>query len=329
MLKKLIVVTNPAATKYRAVEREVLAVTRKLSGWLVGRYEVQSGPFAQNVAQLSKLLQDGDLVVSVGGDGTASLTVNAILSSGKQVTYSCLGYGDFNDVARMLKTKRAVEYGDEYVGGISEIIERFEQGKLSELYPLEVQVNGELYRYALCYFTMGLLAEATQVFDEPKVRARLQARRRNLLYSWWQLGFWYLKHRRQRFLPNTAVTIDHVPIGKTAQPEMSLRLTKETTDYLAINSPRVVGILKGHASAKKAEGFASAVLQLSNVKQMAGFVFKGVLAKVPARKTLRDHIDFAQPAAVMVQADGEFERLEDVNDIEVRKAGQPLKVVRN
>ncbi len=329
MLKKLIVVSNPSATKYSAVEREVLAVARKLSGWLVGRYDVQHDSFEQNVARLSKLLQDGDLVVSVGGDGTASLTVNAILSSGKQVTYSCLGYGDFNDVARMLKTKRAVEYGDEYVGGISEIVERFEQGKSSELYPLEVQVNGELYRYALCYFSMGLLAEATQVFDEPKVRARLQARRRNLFYSWRQLGLWYLKHRRQRFLPNAAVTIDHIPVSKSAQSEMSLRLTKETTDYLAINSPRVVGILKGNGSAKKADGFASAVLQLSNVKQMVGFILKGVLTKVPTRKTLCDHINFAQPASVMVQADGEFERLKEVSDIEVRKIAQPLKVVRN
>ena len=76
--------------------------------------------------------------------------------SGKDVTLGVLGYGNFNDVARMLKAKQPVKYGDEYIGGVSEIVERFEAGKVKEIYPLEAVVDGEHWRYAPCYITCGV-----------------------------------------------------------------------------------------------------------------------------------------------------------------------------
>ena len=113
MLKKLIVVYNPRSSKHAAVAQEVLDPARKLSGWLVGKYEVKAAGLRENADELAKILNDGDLVIAAGGDGTAAMAVNGVMRSGKDVALGVLGYGNFNDLARMLKAKRAVEYGGE------------------------------------------------------------------------------------------------------------------------------------------------------------------------------------------------------------------------
>lgn len=201
MLKKLVIVYNPQASHHGAIEREVLAPARKLGGWLVGKYEVRKADFETNARGLARMLRDGDLVIAAGGDGTAAVAANGIMQSGKDVTLGVLGYGDFNDMARMLGAKRAVEYGGEYIGGVSEIVAKFEAGKTKEMYPLKVKVNGKHWRFVPCYFGMGMFAESTGVFDEEKVRKKLQTGKKGLGFSILQLAKWYFRHRREEFLP--------------------------------------------------------------------------------------------------------------------------------
>lgn len=201
MLKRLVIVYNSRSSKHAALEAEVLAPARKLSGWLVGKYEVLPTHVRDNAERLAKTLQDGDLVIVAGGDGTASVAVNGIMLSEKDVTLGVLGYGNFNDVARMLRSKQPVKYGDEYIGGVSEIVERFEAGKVREVYPLEALVDGKHWRYAPCYITLGMFAESTAVFDQPKVRQRLKDGKRHHLYSIGNLAIWYFKNRKREFLP--------------------------------------------------------------------------------------------------------------------------------
>ena len=165
MLHKLVVVYNPNSSHHVAIEREVLAPVRKLSGWLVGKYEVGMLDVGGNADKLAKIIDDGDLVIAAGGDGTATLAANAVMRAGKDVTLGVLGYGNFNDFARMLRTKHAVPYGDEYVGGVTEIVEKFARGEVTEIYPLEVLVDGEHWRYAPCNVTVGMFAASTAVFE--------------------------------------------------------------------------------------------------------------------------------------------------------------------
>ena len=177
MLKKLIVVCNPRSSRAGMIEREVLEPARKLRGWLVGKYEVQATGVNENAEQLAKILDDGDLVIVAGGDGTAAIALNATVLSDKDVSLAVMGYGNFNDMARLTKVKPPVEYGDGYVGGIMEIVERYEAGKVMELHPLEVWIDGKHWRYAGCYVTLGLFAESTAVFDQEKVRLKLREKR--------------------------------------------------------------------------------------------------------------------------------------------------------
>lgn len=332
MLKKLIIVYNPRSSLAGAIEREVLTPARKISGWLVGRYVVRAASLVKNAQKLAQILNDGDLVVAAGGDGTAAMVANAILRSGKTATLGVLGYGNFNDIARMTRTKRPVEYGGEYVGGLSEIMASFEAGKTAELYPLEVRVNGEHWRYVLAYMTLGMFASSTQIFDEPKIRQRLKKRGGGLVFSVWQLTKWYFREGRKAFLPEGELVRAGKRQESSVGPEIMIdgaaMFPKETTDYLAVNGPRVARVMRGGKWYLGKQGFWSGGARLSSFWRLMGFMLRSMLWRVPGEMTQGDTIEFVHPAQVMIQAEGEYELLEQVQKIEIQKVAQALKIVQ-
>lgn len=321
MLRKLIIVYNPRSSHYGDVQREVMAPARQLKGWLVGKYELKPTDVDNNAQCLAKLLNDGDLVVAAGGDGTASVAVNGIMRSGKDAVFSALGYGNFNDVARMLGTKRPVEYGDEYVGGIAEIAQRFEEGKIAEIYPLEARVDGKVWRYAPCYVTLGMFAESAAVLNNAPVRKKLRTGKKHLLFSLWQLAKWYFGNRKREFLPRIALA------QTRDQLSIEVKLLGDTTDYLAVDSPRVAKLMRGAKCARQPKDFLSVTARLGGFWRLAWFMARSVLVRIPGKKSAGDVIEFEQPSKVMIHAEGEYQELEDVKKIEIKKTKKVLKVV--
>lgn len=495
MLHKLVVVYNPNSSHHVAIEREVLAPARKLSGWLVGKYEVGMLDVGGNADKLAKIIDDGDLVIAAGGDGTATLAANAVVRAGKDVTLGVLGYGNFNDFARMLRTKHAVPYGDEYVGGVTEIVEKFTRGEVTEIYPLEVLVDGEHWRYAPCYVTVGMFAASTAVFDQPKVREKLKSGKKSMRFSLWQLVKWYVRERKQEFLPKgelmpvemsaevpaaesvepieepaeaseaneenndreemeppkeevpsevelltggsredepkllpektddareenqlagttrqrgkklieagvrvrakMAVTGGQMRAGllnarikaqertdelrtkwrqktaemrqqraeerewmeqrgpeiiidgaETVKPKEAVSEEKETpeimecavevgrpwpvgtTDYIAVNSERMAHLMRGRKYYLKSNQFSSTTAKLGGWWGLMWFMLRSMIWRVPGKKTHGDLLKFAEPSEVMIQAEGEYQKLLGVKEIEVRKSVKGLKVVR-
>ena len=158
-MKRLLVVYNLKSSRFKDVEREVLVNLRNLNGYMIGKYEIQRIGVDKNVEQFAKLVEDGDLVLSVGGDATGVIAANGVLKSGKDATLAVLPYGNFNDLARTLGTKKL----EDVLGG-----------KTRKMWPLEILVDGKHYRYATCYTTIGMTAEAVELFDDSKVRKGLQ-----------------------------------------------------------------------------------------------------------------------------------------------------------
>ena len=323
MIHKLIIVYNVRSSHYQAVRREVLVPARQLKGWLVGKYELKPTDVDDNAAQLAKLLHDGDLVVAVGGDGTAAVAVNGIMLSKKKVTFSALGYGNFNDVAQMLGTRRPVEYGGEYVGGILEIVANFEAGKVGTLRPMEIKVNGKHWRYAPAYLTMGMFAESTAVLNSTAVRKKLRTGKKHWLFSIVQLAKWYFRERKQDFIP-VGVT-KQTKRGAAEYPKVELEAG--VTDYLAINSSRVAKFMRGSKSVGSTDEFLSVTGRLGNFWRLAWFMLRSILVKIPGRLSSVDVLSFAQPAMVTLHAEGESEELTGVEKIEVQKSEQALQTV--
>ncbi len=304
MMKKLLVVYNPRSTHHAREKQEVLEKLRGLSGWMVGKYQIRPKSFGENVEQLTKFLTDGTLMIVAGGDGTAAMAMNAVMEAGKDVTVAVLGYGNFNDLAGMLGMQ---------AGGVPAILEKYEQKDVKMLYPLEIRCDGEKWRYAMSYFTVGMLAQSTEVFERPTVREKLRTGRKGRNYSLWQLAKWYVGHHWGAKLPAGKYN------GKTWKTN--------TTDYLAVNGTVVAGIMKGGEWHGEKRKFSSSVQRLGNIWRLVKFMLTSMRRGIPGEETESDVLDFAQPSQVEVHAEGEFERLQEVQKIEVKKAERGIKVI--
>ena len=86
-------------------------------------------------------------------------------------------------------------------------------------------------------------------------------------------------------------------------------------------------MMRGGKYYRKPAEFRSTVVRLSSFWRLLGFMMCSVLLRVPGKRTRGDIIKFKQRANVMIQAEGEYEMLEGVKKIEVRKAKKGLKVV--
>ena len=183
-MKRIFIVYNPNSSRYRDVKRDVLGKIKDLKGYIVGKYEVEKTDVDKNAEKFSKVLKDGDLVISAGGDATGIIAGNAILKSGKDVTLAVLPYGNFNDLSRTLGTKTLEDVLG--TGG-------------RNLYPLEIYVDGKFFRYATCYVTIGMMGEAVKLYDTKKMRKKLKTNFGRKITSYTALAAWYFKTVIKKF----------------------------------------------------------------------------------------------------------------------------------
>lgn len=288
-MKRVVIVYNPRSSKAKRVEEEVIAAARVAKGLMVGKYGVLPTDVDDNAKRLSRVLADGDVVVSAGGDGTATIALNGVMLSGKKVKLSVLPYGNFNDLARSF---------------------RGQEGKM--WYPLEVFIDGEHWRYIGAYFSMGMMAESTEVFDGKKERKKLREKGGGIVYSIRKLTGWYFKNRKREFIPE----------GKLDGEDFR----KGTTDYLAVNGVSVARVMKNRRYGFLSKTFFSVTGRFRSIFRLIPFMMKSMRGKMPGERTQRDMIEFSEPATVEVQAEGEYRKLKGVQKIIVRKATRGVEI---
>lgn len=333
-MRKLLIVYNPRSSRAAEVEKEVLAPARELVGVMVGKYEVERTDVDKNAAKLAKLLKDGDMVLAAGGDATATIAANGILLSSRDVSLAVLPYGNFNDLARTLKTKSFEQvFGDLKQAGTENVKSRDDKMKgaklkdektknielknmTKKLYPLEIIVDGKFFRYATCYITIGMTAEAVEIYDRPEVRKKLKKNFGRKVGSYVSLASWYFKNRRRKqFLPEFLLN------GKLQD--------KRISDYAAVNGQSMARVMKGGEDYLKPKTFRSETDRLTNFWRLFRLMFLSIFVRVPGAETKGDVLEFVKPATVEIQAEGEYWVFRNVKKIEIRKAEKWLKVVQN
>jgi hypothetical protein len=177
---------------------------------------------------------------------------------------------------------------------------------------MEMLVDGEHFRYGLCYFTVGMFAEATEIFDLKDNRDYLKAKKGSITYSLKVLMSWYFQNVKKEFLPKFTLN------GK--------RIAKGTSDYMAINNVSVARFMKGRRW-YWGKMFSSTTLRGTVFKELVRFITRAVLFGIPGREVKEDRIIFNEYADVEVQGEGEYRRLIGVKKIEVRKAERSLQVI--
>ena len=299
-MQRLLIVYNPNSSQYVHVKEEVLARIGEFSGYTVGKFAINKVKFEKNIERLTMVLADGDMVIAAGGDATAAVAVNAILRSGKKVRYAVLPYGNFNDLARTLKIFRLDEV--------------FEVKETTKFYPLEVYVDGKFWRYASCYVTIGMTAEAVEIFDRPKIRAKMQKGHRSSWRSYMQLMVWYFKNRRKKvFLPSFSVN--------------GVAQKKKASDYAAVNGASMCRVMRGGEDFKKPKVFRSMVEKTISFPRLFVLMARSILWRTPGTETTGDVLEFDEPATVELQAEGEYEIFKDIKKIEVKKGKKCLTVI--
>lgn len=299
-MQRLIIVYNPRSSKFGQVKRDVLEKARELKGWTIGKYEVKPVGVDKNAVALAEILQDGDTVISAGGDGTSTITFNAIMAFSGKVKYGVLGYGNFNDLAKTFKTKN---------------LEQILKTKPVKVWPLEAVVDGKHWRYAIGYITMGLFAEATEIFDEKKTRKKLQGGKKTPVFSWKVLAKWYFKNKNKRiFMPEFKLN------GK--------KMSQKITDYVAMNGRSMAGVMKGRDWYIDKKIFQSETAKLGSFFNLFVLMVKSILYKVPGKEAKGDVLEFLEPGEVEIQAEGEYMKLKNVKKIEIRKAEKCLNIVK-
>ena len=302
-MKRLILVYNPRSSHYTKVKRDVITKLQGLSGWMIGKFEVADTDVDDNAGRLAKILLDNDLVISAGGDGTANIAMNGVMLSGrKDVKLGVLGYGNFNDMARSFGKPK-----------LQDILE----GKPEKVWPLECSINGKHWRYGMCYFTIGMFAEACGVFDHPKTRRALRKGNKRTVFSLGVLIQWWMRQHRKQFMPEFELgggTGEYVPSNKAS-------------DYMAVNGKTVAKIMRGGKYFLQKDGFLSAMGKMNKFWPLFAMMTRSVFHRVPGIESDYDELVFRKPSRMMFQAEGEYKMISGVEKVEIRKATAPLLVI--
>ncbi|MBQ9180611.1 acylglycerol kinase family protein [Candidatus Saccharibacteria bacterium] len=326
-MQRILVVYNPNSSQYIHVKSEFLTRLKGLKSVIIGKFAVKKAPLEENVANLKKLLRPGDLVIAAGGDATAAIAVNAMMEKGVDATLSVLPFGNFNDLARTLGTMKVDDVLDLLSGAApiqpgsrkipATLAERRAAAIAShtaELYPFEIIINKKHWRFASGYVTMGMTAESVEIFDDPKIRKRLQQGHKSSWRSYVELALWYFKNRHSKiFIPD--FTINGIPA-----PE-------KCSDYCALSGRSMCRVMKGGDDFLRPRVFRSAAYRLTSFPSLFVLMAQSILRRTPGTETSGDHLEFKKPATVELQAEGEYRTFERVREIDIYKAPRPLRVI--
>lgn len=300
-MQRLIIVYNPRSSRFIDVEKEILTPAKNLKGYIIGKYKVENTDVDQNADKFAKIIKDGDLVVSAGGDATGIIASNGIIKSGKDATLAVLPYGNFNDLSRTLGTKTLTD-------ALSP------ESTVKKLYPLEIIVDGEFFRYATCYVTIGMTAEACELFDEPKFRKSMQKGHKSSWRSYLALAKWYFKNRHKKiFIPEFTLN------GK--------KTAKGISDYCALSGKSMCRVMKGGDDYLKPKVFRSENCRLTNLWRLTKLMVAAIFTRTPGTPTTDDVLEFTNPATVELQAEGEYRTFKDIKSIEIKKGEKYIKVI--
>lgn len=325
-MRRLILVYSPRSSRFADVKKDILSHISKLRGYQIGKYEVAPTDLDDNIKKLSKILRDDDLVISAGGDATGAISANAIIKSGKDVTLAALPYGNFNDLARTLGTKtleeilaladlespsRDIKLGQ---APFSASREKLSDRAINKFYPLEIRVDGEFFRYATCYVTIGMTAEAVRIYDTPTLRKKLKKGFGRKISSYTTLASWYFKNRhRHIFIPPFILN------GKKQSPKIS--------DYAAVNGRFMARVMKGGNDYLSSDTFHHETDCLTSFFRLLKLMCRSILSRIPGTPTTGDTIEFLEPSTITLQAEGESKTFENIKKIEIKKGTKCLKVI--
>lgn len=297
--RKLVIVQNPYSTRHSEVQAGVFG--RLHTAGIT--YDTITTRFSQakdNINYLADHLPQDAHIISAAGDGTSTQVVNAGLRAELDgAVYSFIGYGNCNDLARGERNPLAVLQGDHHTVTHQ---------------PLSVEVNGELWRYAPGYMTLGLTALIASGFASAASRERLRHTppRTKLVRSMGQVATTYLR-AHNTFLPPFTTNLS--TIEQTG-----------LTDVMMINSQCMGRLIRSSIDYPQTDFFGYHQADFSSVWKNIPFAYSAVTGHTPAERITDITLNFREPATIIAQTEGEHAKLQGVSTIRAYK--DPAKAIR-
>ena len=305
-MKRLMLVYNPRSSHFLHVKEEVIEPLRGLKGWMLGKFEVADTDVDDNARRLAGILMDDDVVIAAGGDGTANIAINGIMQSARKgIRIGVLGYGNFNDTARTFGKLK-----------LDKILQNIDNAK--EVWPLECKINDKHWRYGMCYFTIGMFAEACAVFDQPKTRKALRKGKKSMIFSLFELARWWFKERKKHcFMPK--YNLEGSGEKRTIE--------RGESDYMAVNGRTVAKMMRGGGYFEQKGVFLSATGRMTKFWPLVAMMMRSIFRQIPGKESDSDCLTFDGSAKMMFQAEGEYKMIDGVSKVEISKSKKPLLAI--
>lgn len=290
--KRLVVVHNPNSTgAARAVDEVIKPLYDNSVDFTL--FETQHSDTEANIADMRKVFQRGDRAIVTGGDGTKMQAMNAVCREQlTDIQFGLLPYGNYNDLA------------DKHLDIHQIINQRYTTSPLS---PMTIDVNGEYYRHAPSYLTLGFTALAASRFsseDTREIIKRLPLHLRKLA-NIAELAISYLQMSREK-----------LPTFHTSESDI---VRSAVTDILLLNSKRAGGIIRSHPNYAQEDFFGYHEANVTNIFASLPFGLSALAGHAIADPRRETRITFERPSTVPLQSEGEFMELHDVSEIFVYK----------
>lgn len=297
--RRLVIVENPRSSAASNIEHEVFD---RLDAQNV-RYERVTMRYPNataNILDLAETLKSGDMVISAAGDGTASQVANATLLSAEDIEIGFLPYGNFNDIARA-HTRLG-----------STVLDLLHAEAITTI-PLTIMNDGEHWRYAPAYATVGWSALATQVFshDISRYITRNTLPPLKLGASLLQIVYRYYRDRSYTLPDFTAHDTSEIHTG--------------LTDIIAINNPAVASSIGSRRKWYDTEEFGYRELDVSHFFPNLVFGLQSLARQMPLSSKERVDIRFHEPVTIPIQTEGEFHYL-STTELTIKK--DPIRKLR-
>ena len=305
-MNRIVLIHNPRSSNASRVKSELLEPLKTSHSDTLAIYEISPIGFDYNVAQISKFLKPKDTVIVAGGDGTATISAGGILASHHpNIKVAFLPYGNFSDIANTFTGKITPKKLSTLLNPNTPTI---------KAYTLSLSLNKKFYRYIIFYLSIGLIAGAVGEINDKESRKTLK--NGNIVSNFFRSSFgiaapYYFKHKNTKKLPQFTSTHPLIPAP---------------TDYLAINSPRLVRISIGKPLYLTHE-FNRVLINVSSFPRMIPFVLKSIFRHMPKNLVKKDTLVFSAPSSLNFHSDGEDCILENIKQIDIEKSSEPLNVI--
>lgn len=154
-INRLVVARNPISTNADRVGEQVLRPLSQ-SQWQYHELYTNSPDSLRNINAMAEFIEEGDLLVSCGGDGLANIVTNAVLRAeleSAKIVY--LPFGNGNDISRGLNGPERKQ----------DLLRMLDEGYEKPVSPIEVLADDSHIRYALGYVGLGMTGKGASVLN--------------------------------------------------------------------------------------------------------------------------------------------------------------------